>query len=464
MEGNTHATRANRSEEQSKTVSFPPNLFVPMPNPMLILVTNSGSASLKLDLMQVESSGTAPRRLARGRVERFGPEAATDFQLGDGECFRSTSNVPDVQAGVRWFLGNLADAFGLTSTPIGAAVHRVVHGGATFTAPTVLDATVLAQLETLSELAPLHNPPALTAIRAVQSALGADVPMVAVFDTAFHRALPPCAANYPLPHELAARHGLRRFGFHGIAHEYMLRRYAHLAGVPIEKAVIITLQLGGGCSAAAIRDGHSVDTSMGFTPLEGLMMSTRAGDLDPGLLLYLARKEGMGVADLEDMLNQRSGLLGVSGRSADMREVLAAASHDTRAALAVDMFCYRARKCIGAYLAALGGAQAVVFGGGIGENDPLIRQHICEGLDWFGLLLDPARNESATGVEGRISRDDARVQAWVVPVDEAALMAEAAAECLSRSASAKFSPTAGTASSPHGTRRGKSFAQPIIQP
>ena len=406
---------------------------------MNILAVNSGSASLKLDVMQSESPGAPLRRLARGRVERFGPDAATGFQLGDGEHLRSTKNVPDHQAGVSWFLDNLVTASGVTPLPITAAVHRVVHGGARFTAPTLLDESVLAELEALSELAPLHNPPALTAIRAVQSALGADVPMVAVFDTAFHCALPPHAANYPLPHELTARHGLRRFGFHGIAHDYMLRRYAHLAGLPIEVAVLITLQLGGGCSAAAIRDGHSVDTSMGFTPLEGLMMGTRTGDLDPGLLLYLARKEGMGVADLEDMLNQRSGLLGVSGRSADMRGVLAAAPHDTRAALAVDMFCYRARKYIGAYLAALGGPQAVVFGGGIGENNPLIRQRICEGLDWFGLVLDPARNASAIGIEARISRDDARVQAWVVLVDEAALMAEAAAECLRRPRSAKSS-------------------------
>lgn len=409
---------------------------------MNILAVNSGSASLKLDLMQVESPGAPPRRLARGRVERFGPEAATDFQLGDGEHLRGTMNVPDHRAGVNWFLANVADASGAAPPPIAAAVHRVVHGGARFTAPTLLGKSVVAELEALNELAPLHNPPALAAIRAAQSALGTDVPMVAVFDTAFHSALPPHAANYPLPHELTARHGLRRFGFHGIAHEYMLRRYALRAGVPVEKAVLITLQLGGGCSAAAIRGGRSVDTSMGFTPLEGLMMGTRAGDLDPGLLLYLARQEGLGVADLEDMLNQRSGLLGVSGRSADMREVLAAAPHDTRAALAVDMFCYRARKYIGAYLAALGGAPAVVFGGGIGENDPLIRHRICEGLDWFGLVLDPVRNAAATGVEGRITRDDAHVHAWVVPVDEAALMAEAAAECLSRLGSVASPPSA----------------------
>ena len=411
---------------------------------MNILAVNSGSASLKLDLIKVESPGAPPCRLARGRVEHFGPEAATDFQLGDGERFRSTKTVPDLQAGVNWFLDNLSDAFGLTPPSNRAAVHRVVHGGARFTAPTRLDESVLAALDELTELAPLHNPPALSAIRAAQSALGADVPMVAVFDTAFHSALPPRAANYPLPHELVESHGLRRFGFHGIAHEFMLRRYVHLAGVPIQEAVLITLQLGGGCSAAAIRDGHSVDTSMGFTPLEGLMMGTRAGDLDPGLLLYLARKEALGVADLEDLLNQHSGLLGVSGRSADMREVLAAAPHDARAALAVDMFCYRARKYIGAYLAALGGAQAVVFGGGIGENDPLIRQRICEGLDWFGLALDPVRNAAATGVEGRISRDEARVQAWVVSVDEAALMVEAAAGCLSRLGSVGSSQSAGT--------------------
>lgn len=404
---------------------------------MNILAVNSGSSSLKLDLLQAESSGAPPHRLARGRVERFGPAAATDFQLGDGERIRSTKNVADHRAGVSWFLENLAHVVGATPPSIAAAAHRVVHGGATFTAPTLLDDGVLAELEALNELAPLHNPPALTAIRAVQSALGADVPMVAVFDTAFHRALPPCAANYPLPHELTARHGLRSFGFHGLAHESMLRGYAHLARVPVEEAVLITLQLGGGCSAAAIRGGRSVDTSMGFTPLEGLMMGTRTGDLDPGLLLYLARKEGLGVADLENLLNQRSGLLGVSGRSADMRELLAAAPHDPRAALAVDLFCYRARKYIGAYLAALGGAQAIVFGGGIGENQPLVRQRICDDMAWCGLTLDPVRNATATGVEGRISRDDARVQAWVVPVDEAALMAEAAAECLSRNDAAR---------------------------
>ncbi len=399
---------------------------------MNILAVNSGSASLKLDLLEVASPGGAPRRLARGRVERFGPEAATDFRLGEGERLRRVENVPGHRTGVSWFLDRLAA--GNTVLPIAATVHRVVHGGPRFTAPTQLDASALAELETLNELAPLHNPPALTAIRAVQSALGADVPMVAVFDTAFHRALPPRAANYPLPHELTTRHGLRRFGFHGIAHESMLRRYAHLAGVPIEKATLITLQLGGGCSAAAILNGSSVETSMGFTPLEGLMMGTRAGDLDPGLLLYLMRKEGLSLADVETLLNQHSGLLGVSGRSADMREVAAAAPHDPRAALAVDMFCYRARRYIGAYLAALGGAQAVVFGGGIGENQPAIRERICDAMGWCGLALDPARNASAVGIESRITRDDSRIQAWVVPVDEAALMAEAAAECLGSAA------------------------------
>ena len=390
---------------------------------MNILTVNSGSASLKLAVMQIAPSAATPRRLAHGSIEHFGPEAATTFQLGDGECLRRKEDVPDLQAGVQWFLGKCG--------PITAAVHRIVHGGVRFTEPTLLDESVLAELELVSELAPLHNPPALTALRAVQSALGAEVPMVAVFDTAFHRTLPPHAANYPLPHELTTRLSLRRFGFHGIAHESMLRGYAQLARVPIGQATLITLQLGGGCSAAAIFEGHPVDTSMGFTPLEGLMMGTRTGDLDPGLLLYLQRKEGLSIADLETLLNQHSGLLGVSGRSADMREVTAAAAQDPRAALAVDMFCYRVRKSIGAYLATLGGAQAIVFGGGIGENDPSTRQRICEGMSWCGLTLDPARNAAAIGTAARISPDDARIQAWVIPVDEAALMAVSAAECLS---------------------------------
>jgi acetate kinase len=249
------------------------------------------------------------------------------------------------------------------------------------------------------------------------------MPMVAVFDTAFHATLPQHAFTYALPQDLAVRHRIRRYGFHGIAHQYMLERYCRITGTPAERASIITLQLGNGCSAAAIRNGQSVDTSMGFTPLEGLVMGTRSGDIDPGIVGYLAEKEGLDAAAVERLLNRESGLLGISGRWSDMRDLLAAEEWDDGARLAVQVFCYRVRKYIGAYLAVLGGAQAVVFGGGIGENAPSVRAMICAGMEWCGLRVDPERNASHVGTEGRISVDGAAIAALVVAVDEAALIA-----------------------------------------
>jgi len=390
---------------------------------MTVLVINSGSATLKSDLLEISPSGGRPQRLAQARVEQFGSAASLAFSAASGRALKETRAVPDHTAALHLFLdwlGRENDA----APDIAAVGHRVVHGGAKFSAPTLLAPEALAELESLNALAPLHNPPALAGIRAARAVLGPDVPMVAVFDTTFHRTLPEHAATYALPHELAQRHGLRRYGFHGLAHESMLRRYSELAGVPMSQARVITVQLGGGCSVTAIREGRSVDTSMGFTPLEGLMMATRAGDLDPGVLTTLLRHEKLSPSALEELLNRQCGLLGVSGRSADMRELLAVAPHDARAALAVEMFCYRVSKYIGAYLAALGGAQAIVFGGGIGENSPPIRARICERLGWFGLHLDAAKNAAAVGMEARITNDTSRLQAWVVAVDESVLVAE----------------------------------------
>ncbi len=390
---------------------------------MNVLVVNSGSATLKLDVMEITSAGDPPRRLAQARFEQLGCAASLQLSAAGGRTLNETRAVPDPAAALRTFLDWWRD--GQRATPDIAAVgHRVVHGGGMFSAPTLLTPETLAELESLNALAPLHNPSALAGICAARAVLGADTPMVAVFDTAFHRTLPEHAATYALPRELTERHGLRRYGFHGLAHESMLRRYSDLSGVPAAQANIITLQLGSGCSATAIRDGRSVDTSMGFTPLEGLMMATRAGDLDPGVLTTLLRRENLTPSALDDLLHRQCGLLGVSGRTADMRELLAAAPDDARAELAVEMFCYRASKYIGAFLAAMGGAQAVVFGGGIGENSPAIRARICERLAWFGLRLDAARNNAAVGREARITDDAARLQSWVVAVDEAALVAE----------------------------------------
>jgi acetate kinase len=255
--------------------------------------------------------------------------------------------------------------------------------------------------------------------------------MVATFDTAFYRSLPAYAAQYAIPHDLAAKHGVRRYGFHGLAHRYMLERYSQIAASPVELTKLITLQLGAGCSATAIDGGRPVDTSMGLTPLEGLVMATRSGDVDPSLVGYLARKEGVSVQEVEAWLNTRSGILGVSGRSADLRELLQAEEQgDARAGLAVEMFCYRVRKYIGAYMAALGGADAVLFGGGIGENAPTVRARICADMEWCGLTLDPDRNAAALGSEARISADGSRIQAHVVPVDEAVMIARDTYHCL----------------------------------
>jgi acetate kinase len=285
---------------------------------------------------------------------------------------------------------------------------------------------VIAGIEECVELAPLHNPANLKGIRAAQDLLGGGLPQVAVFDTAFHSTLPEVAYLYGIPYQYYRRFKVRRYGFHGTSHRYVAYRYRTLLGIPREKVRIVTLHLGNGCSACAIAGGDSVDTSMGFTPLEGLLMGTRAGDLDASLLEYLSHKEGMTLAEIETILNKQSGLLGISGLTADMRDLLAEeAEHaDRRARLAIEIFCYRARKYVGAYLAAMGGADAVVFTGGIGENAPEVRRRICAGLGWAGLELDEDRNrEMVAGKTGSIGRAGSRLAAWVIPTNEELLIA-----------------------------------------
>jgi acetate kinase len=244
--------------------------------------------------------------------------------------------------------------------------------------------------------------------------------------------MPQIAALYAIPRELSEKHSIRRYGFHGLAHQFSLLRYSELIGIPAEKINLVTLHLGNGCSACAIRAGRSVDTSMGFTPLEGLVMGTRSGDLDPALVGYLAREEKVDAAEVENWLNKRSGLLGLSGISNDMRELLAVYDRDPRARVAVDLFSYRARKYLGAYLAAVGGAQAVIFSGGIGENAPAVREKICVGMDWCGLILDENRNTAAVGVEANVSAPGARIGAYVIPSDEGVIIARETAQLVQR--------------------------------
>lgn len=399
---------------------------------MNILVLNVGSSSLKFQLVDTDGERiqeNADRRLARGQVERIGGEAIWSFRAGDGPATKGSASLRDHRAAVEHLLAwMVSDASGVeigSLAEIGAVGHRIVHGGEKFVRSVAIDDEVMRGIEETIELAPLHNPANLKGVQAVRAVLGPAVPQVAVFDTAFHHTLPERAFLYAIPYSLYRRHRVRRYGFHGTSHRYVSYRWRQITGTPRERQRIITLHLGNGCSACAIVGGESIDTSMGFTPLEGLVMGTRSGDLDPALLDYIAEKEGLSLAGVETLLNKQSGLLGISGLTNDMRELLAeAGEHDDRRAwLAIEIFCYRARKYVGAYLAAMGGADAICFAGGIGENAPAIRSMICEGLEWAGVRVDESLNRALPGGEGRISPEGATPAVWVIPTDEELLIA-----------------------------------------
>src|SRR5262245_14127324 len=365
---------------------------------MKTLVVNCGSSTLKFQLIETATmpkSTADDAKLARGVVARIGGESSLRFEaVGSAEKQESVS-VPDHEQAVRKVIEWLESNPQLRA--FDAVGHRVVHGGDRFTNSVRIDAQVIDALDSLCEIAPLHNPASISGIRAAQAVLGASMPMVAAFDTSFHRTLPDQAFTYASPLELSTKHSIRRYGFHGLAHQYSVLRYGELTGTVKERVNVVTIHLGNGCSACAIRSGESIDTSMGFTPLEGLVMGTRCGDLDPALVSFLAQKENVDAGEVERWLNERSGLLGLSGLSNDMRELTAASMNNARARLAVDVFCYRARKYLGAYLAVVAGANAIIFSGGIGENAPAVRQKICEGMEWFGVVLDEANNDSAIG-------------------------------------------------------------------
>lgn len=396
---------------------------------MPILIVNCGSSTLKFHLYDASDASGDAAPVAGGIVERIGGRSRLAVRSSGGEDSRDVS-APDHAGAVKLVAGWLRDS---GHGDIIAAGHRIVHGGHAFSGPALLDDNAISEIDRLTELAPLHNGPALQALRAFREELGGDVPMVASFDTAFHAGMPERASLYALPIDLQERHGIRRFGFHGLAHRYMLQRYAALAGVPADRPKLVTLQLGAGCSAAAVAGGRSIDTTMGFTPLEGLMMGTRSGDVDPSLPAYIAAREGVSADEALRILNEESGLKGVSGRSADMRDLLEAeAAGDARAALAVEMFCYRVAKAAGACLVALEGADAVVFGGGIGENSPEIRRRVCPPLAWLGLSFDDEANERLAGGEGRITAPGSRIEAWVIAVDESKIVLRDTIECLDR--------------------------------
>jgi acetate kinase len=393
---------------------------------MRVLVFNCGSSTLKFQLIEISPAGALgpkTRSVARGLVDRIGQNATCSFALAGGEPRPEPAAIENHEQAVEEVLRWLAREQGHTPAGIDAVGHRVVHGGDRFTASVLIDDAVIAALAELSDLAPLHNPACVGAIRASRKALGRSMPMAAAFDTSFHHTLPDYAATYAIPYELSLRHKIRRYGFHGLAHRYLVLRYAELAGEPEERVDLVTLHLGNGCSAAAIRGGKSVETSMGLTPLEGLVMGTRSGDLDPAVIGLLSKTERLSVAEVEALLNEHSGLLGLSGRSNDMRKLVERSATDSRSRLAVDIFCHRTRKYLGAYLAVLGGADAVIFSGGIGENSPEVRARICAGMEWCGLRLDPGLNQSRVGTEGPISPPTAKLPAYVIPVDEESVIA-----------------------------------------
>ena len=360
------------------------------------------------------------------------------LEHSSGFCQTFFRDMSAIESAIEWMCEVLQDPhqpYGCWDD-IDAVGLRVVHGGEDFTQAVRIDDDVLPHIEELNDLAPLHNPVCVDGIRMMKKRMREDVPMVAVFDTAFHATLPEHAQTYALPLNLAKTSGIRRYGFHGIAHASLVAGYARFANQSLHQLRLITLQLGNGCSMAAIQHGESVETSMGFTPLEGLVMGTRSGNVDPVVVCQLMKHHSMNVREVEQLLNEQSGLLGISKRSSDMRVLLKAANeeHDTAAQLAIKIFCYRIQQYIGAYLAVLHGADAIVFGGGIGEKAPEIRAQVCAGMEWCGLQLDSVRNEQVinlkSGQATKISCDDSRLAVYVVATDEETVIAQETFRCL----------------------------------
>lgn len=383
---------------------------------MKVLVINAGSSSVKYHLYQMPQ----PEVLAHGVVERIGEKISKLSHFFDSKTHTVQAKVEDVGKAMELILETLAgrDAGVIKGlSEIGAVGNRVVHGGEEFTGSVIIDEKVIASIEKFADLAPLHNPPNLAGIRAVQRRLP-EIKQVACFDTAFHATIPKIAYMYALPYELYEKYGIRRYGFHGISHRYVARRAASIMGRGKYDINAVTCHLGNGCSVTAVKQGRSIDTSMGFTPLEGVPMGTRSGDLDPSILFYLGDK-GYDVKALKELCNRKSGLLGISGISNDVRNLVELADRgDPRAKLAIDIFCYRIKKYIGVYCAVLDTVDAVVFTGGIGENAVFLRQQICTGLTQLGIRLDRETNLTAVAKEAEISTKDSRVKVFVIPANE----------------------------------------------
>ncbi len=398
---------------------------------MKILVLNCGSSSVKYKLID----STDKSVLAEGGVEKIGlPDSFLKFKRPDGSKGVINVSMPDAKEAVRQVLTLLTDPKeGVIKSfdEIEAVGHRVVHGMDKFSKSVLITPEVIAKVKECYPVAPLHNPANITGIEAVSDILPA-VPQVAVFDTAFHQTMPAKAYMYALPYEAYEKYGVRRYGFHGTSHRYVSRRACEFLGVPYDKQRIITCHIGNGASITAIKDGISIDTSMGLTPTEGLMMGTRVGDVDPGALVYLMKQEGLDADGLSDLINKRSGVAGVSEISSDMRDIEdAVARGDQRAILALDMYEYRILKYIGAYAAVLGGVDIIVFTGGVGENQISTREKICKQLAFMGITFNEEANK-ARGKEVEISGADSAVKVVVIPTDEELMIARDTAEIVAK--------------------------------
>ena len=387
---------------------------------MKVLIINSGSSSIKYQLYDMPQGSV----LAKGIVQRIAESESEASQEAGDRRIVINERVPNYEQGLDIIGRMLTDPEKgaiAALTEIGACGHRVVYGGETIKGSVLIDDGIIKLIEEYSELAPLHNPPNLLGILAAKRMLG-NIPQVGCFDTAFHQTLPEEAYLYSLPYELCQKMKIRRVGFHGTSHQYVTERAAELLKKDKHAVNLITCHLGNGCSMTAVRGGRSVDHTMGFTPLEGLVMGTRIGDLDPGIVLYLARR-GYSISELDKMLFRQSGLLGISGTSNDVRDLeQRAAAGDARAKLALDVFCYRIRKYIGAYLAVLNGCDAIIFTAGIGEGSAMVRRRTLEKMEALGITLDIEKNNAIKGREGRIDADDSRIALFVIPTDEEIVM------------------------------------------
>ena len=398
---------------------------------MKVIVLNCGSSSIKYQLFDMTDQSV----LAKGVVEKVGLHGSfLKYEPMNGEAVKLEGEILDHTAGIEYILGILSSKKrGVIKNfeEIDAVGHRVVLGGEEFSKSAYIDDHVIQKIEDYSVLAPLHNPANLKGIYAMQSLLP-ETPQVATFDTAFHQTMPERAYMYAIPYSLYKKHGLRRYGFHGTSHRYVSQRACEITGLDYNSSRIITCHLGNGASIAAIKNGKSIDTSMGLTPVEGLIMGTRCGDVDPSIVTFIMQKESLDVATANTILNKHSGILGVTGVSSDMREVREAAlvHNNERAKLGLDMYYYRVRKYIGAYAAAMGGVDAVVFTGGIGENSDDTRKQICKDLEFIGIEIDHAINKGVAGVEKVISKADARVKVLVVPTNEELVIAQDTVEII----------------------------------